>query len=127
MPDDVAYDANDPRFEEAERKEQGRRDLDDRETLKVWMNHPNGRSLLYRFVFDVCHVNELFTAVDHQGRSDTHRTYLNLGERNAGAWLLSRMQEHPELYMRMLEEQRVERELKQTRLEKLAKKDEPYG
>ena len=120
---DVAYDSADPRMEEAERKEQGRREAEDRETVKVWMNHPKGRALLYRFIYEVCHVNEMFAAYDNDGRSDTHRTYLHLGERNAGNWLLMRMQEHPDLYGKMLEERRIDDELRQTRIEQLAKQD----
>lgn len=120
MPD-AAYDSADPRFEEAERKEQGRREATDRETMRIWMNHPSGRALLYRFVYETCHLGETFAAYDNEGRSDTHRTYLSMGERNAGAWLDGRMREHPELYMKMLDEQRIDAELRATRLEKLAK------
>jgi hypothetical protein len=120
MPD-TAYDSNDPRFEEADRKEQGRRDATDRETVRVWMGHPNGRSLLYRFVYETCCLGEIYTALDNEGRSDTHRTYLAMGMRNAGAWLDGRMREHAELYMKMLDEQRIEAELRASRLEKLAK------
>jgi len=114
--DQGVYDSSDPAAVEAAAREAGRRDAEDDETIRVWMNHSKGRDLLYRIVFQTCHLGETFTAIDESGRSDTHRTYLHLGERNIGAWLDERMRRHPELYMKMLDEQRIENELRNTKL-----------
>lgn len=104
-----SYDANDPHAVEAAKKEAEQRDREDDETFRVWMTHPKGRELLARIAFEVCHLAETFMAADDRGRSDTHRTYLQLGERNIGAWLDERMRRHPELYMQMLQEQEAAR------------------
>src|ERR1700680_643796 len=90
-------------------KEAARRDREDDETIRIWMSHPKGRDLLFRFTNVICHMGETFTAADDTGRTDTHRTFLNLGERNIGAWLDERMRRPPKLYMDMLTEQQIER------------------
>jgi hypothetical protein len=129
MPDDFGvYDASDPVAVDNAAKEKARRERQDDETVRVWMNHPNSRDLLYRLVFEACHMGETFVATDDQGRSDTHRTYLHLGERNIGALIDGMMRKHPELYMKMLEEAEVERQLCNARLLKQnEKKDERDG
>jgi hypothetical protein len=117
MADDQGiYDSSDPAAIEAAAREAGRRDAEDDETIRVWMNHSKGRDLLFRFVFVICHLGETYIAIDQQGRADTHRTFVHLGERNMGAWLDERMRRHPELYMKMLDEQRIENELRNTKL-----------
>ena len=122
------YDSSDPVAVDNAAKEAARRERQDHETLRIWMNHENGRDLLYRFVFEHCHLGETFTALDDQGRSDTHRTYLHLGERNIGAWLDTQMRSHPELYMKMLQEAAIGEQLRNTRLIKQnEKKDERDG
>lgn len=122
------YDSTDPAAIEAARRAAGRREKDDDETIKVWMNHPNGRDLLYRITFAVCHLGDLFTASDEQGRTDTHRTFLHLGERNIGAWFDERMKRHPKLYMEMLAEQEVLRQARDIQLRKQnEKQDELNG
>lgn len=105
-------------------KEATRRERDDDETMRIWMSHPKGRDLLFRIANLVCHLGETFTAADDQGRTDTHRTFLHLGERNIGAWLDERMRRHPKLYMEMLTEQQVERE---TRSDRIRKQNEKAG
>jgi hypothetical protein len=113
------YDASDPATVDSAAKEAARQDREDTETFRVWMNHPKGRDLLYRIAYEVCHLGEAqFVGYDQHGRSDTHRTYLDLGMRNAGAWLDDRMRRHPDLYAKMLAEQEVERQLKAARLKK---------
>ena len=125
MPDELGqYDSTDQSAIDAQRREAARRDAEDDETIRVWMNHSKGRDLLWRIVRDVCHLGETFTAIDERGRSDTHRTYLHLGERNIGAWFDARMMKHPELYMKMLDEQRIENELHNARLLKQNEKQE---
>jgi hypothetical protein len=99
-------------------KEAARREADDNETIRRWMSHPKSRDFLFRFVFDVCHYGRTFTAYDDHGRSDTHRTYLDLGERNIGAWLDERMRRHPGLYMQMLSEAQLEQEVRESRIRK---------
>ena len=123
------YDSSDPVAFDNAAKEKARREAQDDATMRVWMNHPNGRELLYRLVFDYCHIGEpLYEAKDDTGRSDTHRTYLHLGERNIGALLDEKMRRHPELYMKMLEEEEVARQLRNSRLLKQnAKKDARDG
>lgn len=117
MPD-TQYDAGDPvQISDAARELQ-RRDAEDNETIRVWMNHPKGRDLLYRIVFDVCHTARTRYEVDVNGQSDTHRTYLDLGERNIGAWFDERLKRHPDLYMAMLKEQEIERDARQSRIAK---------
>ncbi len=129
MPDDFGhYDASDPVAFDNAAKEKARRERQDDDTMRVWMNHPNGRELLYRFVFEVCHMGATYLATDNTGRSDTHRTYCDLGERNMGAWLDERLRRHPELYMKMLQEAEIERELRNSRLLKQnEKRDERNG
>lgn len=118
MSDQGHYDAADQAAVDNAAKEASRRDKEDSETLRVWMSHPKGRDLLYRFVFGVCHLGETFVATDEHGRSDTHRTYLHLGERNIGAWLDNRLRSHPGLYQSMLSEQQLEAEARNARLMK---------
>lgn len=124
MTDQGVYDAADQATVDNQAKESVRREREDDETIRVWMNHPKGRDLLFRIAYEVCHLGETFTAADDTGRSDTHRTYLNLGMRNAGAWLDERMRRHPELYMKMLQEQEVERQSRNARLVKQNEKQE---
>jgi hypothetical protein len=116
--DDAVADIGDQTTVDNASKEAARRDAEDLETIKVWMSHPKGRDLLFRIIFERCHIGETFTAVDDHGRSDPLRTYLDLGERNIGAWLDSELRRHPDLYMRMLSEQRTDRELREGRIRK---------
>lgn len=122
------YDAGDQAAVDNLAKEAARREAEDNETVRKWMSHPKGRDLLWRICNETCHLGETFTAVDDHNRSDTHRTYLHLGERNIGAWLDARLRCHPELYVKMLQEQQIERELRNTRLLKQnERKDERDG
>lgn len=99
-------------------KEAARREREDDETIRIWMSHPKGRDLLFRFTNAICHMGETFTAADDHGRTDTHRTFLHLGERNIGAWMDEKMRRHPKLYMEMLTEQEIEREARLSRIRK---------
>lgn len=131
MPDEGHYDAGDQSAVDNAGKEAARRDAEDKETFRVWMSHPKGRDLLYRIVYDVCHLGgDTLMALDDHGRSDPLRTYLSLGERNVGAWLDDKMRAHPELYMKALQEQQVEREARNQRLLKQNERkdggEEPY-
>jgi hypothetical protein len=105
-------------------KEAARREREDDETIRVWMSHPKGRDLLFRFTNQVCHMAETFVAADDAGHTDTHRTFLNLGERNIGAWMDERLRRHPRLYMDMLNEQAIEREARFDRIRKANDKGE---
>lgn len=116
MADVGFYDAGDPAAVDEAAKESARREREDIETFRIWMNHPKGRDLLYRLVYEVCHLGQTFVAADEAGRSDALRTYLHLGERNIGAFIDQRLRRHPELYMRMLAEQDVERDIRNQRL-----------
>lgn len=107
-------------------KEAARRDAEDLETFRIWMSHPKSRDLLYRIVFITCHMGSTFTAVDDTGRSDPLRTYLDLGERNIGAWLDERLRKHPKLYMDMLTEQQIERQGRLDRIRKQNEKDDGH-
>lgn len=115
---DSAYDASDQASVDNQAKEAARRAAEDAETFRVWLTHPKGRDLLYRIVYERCHLGETFFAADDAGRSDTHRTYLHLGERNVGAWLDAQLRAHPELYVKMLQEQQIDNELRASRLKK---------
>lgn len=124
--DDAVVDAADQTATDNAAKEAARREAEDHETFRIWMSHPKGRDLLWRIMFETCHMAETFAAFDDQGRSDTHRTYLHLGERNIGAWLDDRLRRHPELYTKMLTEQQTEREAREARIRKQnEKKDQP--
>jgi hypothetical protein len=123
MPD-AQYDAGDPNAIAEAAREVKRREAEERETIGVWMNHPNGRDLLWRIVFEVCHHARTYLAADQLGHSDTHRTFLDLGERNIGCWLDDRMRRHAGLYRLMLDEQEMYRD---TRNAKLAKQAEQQG
>lgn len=105
-------------------KEAARRDREDDETIRVWMSHPRGRDLLFRFCNVICHMGETYTASDDHGRTDTHRTFLHLGERNIGAWMDEKMRRHPKLYMDMLNEQAIERQLRDDRIRKANQKND---
>lgn len=105
-------------------KEAVRRDKEDDETMRLWMSHPKGRDFLFRLTSEICHMGETYVAADDQGRTDTHRTFLNLGERNIGAWLDERMRRHPKLYMDMLTEQTLERDVSASRIRKANDKGE---
>jgi hypothetical protein len=107
-------------------KDAARREAEDEDTIRRWMGHPKGRSLLCRIVFEVCHMGRTFVAYDDTGRSDPHRTYLDLGERNIGAWLDERLRRHPELYMKMLAEQQFDAEVRRDRIRRANdQKDDP--
>jgi hypothetical protein len=110
------YDAADPAAVDAASREAARRDAEDRQTVRVFMDHPKSRDFLFRLVNERCHLSETFVAIDDHGRSDPLRTYLHLGERNIGAWLDEQMRRHPDLYMKMLNEQQIEREARNVRL-----------
>src|SRR6185312_11533426 len=99
-------------------RDAARREAEDNETIRRWMGHPKGRDLLFRMVFDVCHMGRTFVAYDDVGRTDTHRTYLDLGERNIGAWLDEKLRRHPKLYMDMLSEAQLDAEARQARIRK---------
>lgn len=105
-------------------KEAARREAEDNETMRRWMSHAKGRDLLFRIVFEVCHMGRTFVAYDDQGRSDTHRTYLDLGERNVGAYIDAMMKRHPKLYMEMLSEAQLEQEVRQSRIAKQNEKND---
>ena len=112
------YDANDPEAIEAQRRQAEIRERDDDETIRIWMNHAKGRDFLYRFVFEVAKAQTEFIAANPDGSTDVHRTFVSMGERNMGGWWLAKMQRHPKLYMDMLTEQEIERQLRNTRLQK---------
>jgi hypothetical protein len=116
--DPGVYDAGDPQAIEAQRLQAQIREREDDETVRIWMNHEKGRDFLYRFVFDVAGVEGEFIASDVNGNTDVHRTFAKIGERNMGAWWHDRMRRHPEQYMKMLQEQERERELRDARLKK---------
>jgi hypothetical protein len=118
------YDSSDPVAVDNAAKEKVRRDRQDDETIRVWMSHPNGRELLFRYIFEICHMGVSYLATDDTGRSDTHRTYCDLGERNMGAYLDERLRRHPELYMKMLQEAETDRDLRNSRLLKQNEKKE---
>jgi len=120
MTDQFQYDASDPVAADNAAKEAARREKEDAETWRVWMSHPKGRDLLWRIVNERCHLGETFTAVDETGRSDPLRTYLHIGERNIGAWVEAQLRRHPDLYMKMLQEEQLEREARASRLRKQA-------
>jgi hypothetical protein len=109
------YDAGDQAAVDNQAKEAKRREADDTETVRIWMSHPNGRDLLYR-TLEECHIFD-----ECRGR-DALETYFNLGERNIGNRLLQRMQRHPELYMKMMAEQEIERQGRAARLKKQEEK-----
>lgn len=129
MAGDGLYDAGDEAALDAARREAAARERQDDETVRVWMNHPHGRDLLYRFVHDICHHGEAETyATDNEGRVDTHKTFVTIGERNAGNWLHDRMKRQPELYVKMLSEQETARQVRNDRLCKQnEKQDERDG
>jgi hypothetical protein len=116
--DDLTQDISEQASVDKAAKDAAARELADNETFRIWMSHPNGRDLLYRIMFETCHMGQTFTAVDDQGRSDPLRTYLDLGERNIGAWLDGQLRKHPKLYMDMLTEQQTEREVRTDRIRK---------
>ena len=116
--DDLTPDIGDRAAVDNVAKQAAARERQDDETIRIWMSHPHGRDLLFRFVDVICHMGETFTASDDVGRTDTHRTFLHLGERNIGAWMDRQMRKHPKLYMDMLTEQQVERELRESRIRK---------
>jgi hypothetical protein len=119
-----AYDAGDQAAVDNQAKEAARRDADDLETFRIWLSHPHGRDLLYRIIYERCHLGETFFAADEAGRSDTHRTYLHLGERNIGAWLDTQLRRYPELYVKMLQERQIDEEMRDSRLKKQAERKE---
>ena len=116
MSDQGIYDAGDEAAVNAAGRDAARREAQDGSTFRYWMGHPHGRDLLFRIVNETCHMGETFIALDDHNRSDTHRTYLHLGERNIGAWLDQNLRRHPDLYMKMLQEQQIEREARNNRL-----------
>ena len=108
---DGIYDASDPIAVDNAAKEAARRDAEDRETFRIWMSHPNGRDLLYRMM-DAC---DIFGSAFVSGESDT--TAFRLGRQDVGKMLLLvPCQNHPDLYMKMMNEQRIDREARNTRL-----------
>lgn len=124
MAEAAAYDASDQAAVDNQAKEAARRDARDRETIRIWMNHPHGRDLLYRMVYEWCHLGETFTATDEIGRSDPLRTYLHVGERNIGARLDQALRVDAESYVLMLKEQQTLEELRRARLEKQQKAED---
>jgi hypothetical protein len=118
---DTAYDAGDQATVDNTAKEAARRDADDLETLRVWMDHPKGRDLLFRIIHQWCHLGEFFLAADDHGRTDEFRTALHLGERNIGARIDGKIREHTELYVKMLREQQLNEQVRKDRLAKREK------
>lgn len=117
MSDAEAFDAGNQAAVDNAAKAAARQAREDRETIAVWMNHPHGRDLLYRIIYETCHLGTgEFLAFDAQGRSDTHRTYVHIGERNIGALLDSMLRDHPDLYTKMLKEQQAKAELRASRI-----------
>jgi hypothetical protein len=115
------YDAGDQAAVDNQAKEAARRERQDDETVKAWLSHPNGRDLIFRMLESA----NIFG--DCRGE-DTHATYWMLGARNMGLQLLMRVQKHSALYVRMMDEQQAERELRNTRLLKQnERKDERDG
>lgn len=123
--DDAVADIGDQTTVDNASKEAARREAEDMETVKVWMSHPKGRDLLFRIISERCHVGQTFIAFDVHGQTDTHRTFLDLGERNIGMWLDGELRRHPELYMKMLAEQRTDREASESRIRKQNEKKDP--
>jgi hypothetical protein len=121
--DELTPDLGDQAAVDNAAKDAARIERDREESFRHWMSHDKGRALLGFIVDELCHLGETFAAVDDQGRSDTHRTYLHLGERNIGAWFDAQMRKHPKLYMQMLTEQQVDRELRLDRIREQNKKD----
>lgn len=75
---------------DALRKSQAKSDL------KVVMALPDGRRLMYRIIYEICHVE----ALSYTGNSDTT---LREGERNAGLTIKNElMDEHPDAYLDMI-------------------------
>lgn len=103
------YDASDQAAVDNAGRDAARRDAEDHETIRIWMSHPKGRDLIWRFL-ELCHIND-----DCRGKEPLD-TYFNLGERNIGNWWLTKVLRHPKLYMEMVAEQEVEREAKNQRL-----------
>lgn len=119
MVDDLGvYDAGDPIAVESQRRQAEVRERDDDETVRIWMGHPKGRDFLFRFVFETAKAGAEYVAANLDGSTDVYRTFVSIGERNMGAWWHDRMRRHPELYMKMLQEQELERQLRDARLKK---------
>lgn len=124
LDDKAVYDAADPEaIASAERQKQVR-ETDDNETVRIWMNHPKGRDLLYRFVFEVAKTEQEFVAVDLEGRTDKYKTFVSIGERNMGKWWHDAIRRHPDLYAKMLQEQEFERVVRASRLRNQAEQQE---
>lgn len=115
------YDASDPVAVDNAGKEAARRDAEDRETFRVWMSHPKGRDLLYRMM-EAC---DIFGS---SYRVDPYETAYRCGLRDMGQTYLRHVQNHPDLYMKMMNEQQIERDARNVRLMKQNEnKDEREG
>lgn len=118
------YDAGDQEAINQQKREAGSRDREDDETIRVWMNHPKGRDLLYRIVYEVCGFGVARTFSDTLGRTDTHAMYLHIGGQNIGAWFEERLRRHPALYTEMLTEQEIARASRDAQLKKQNERQE---
>lgn len=119
MADLGQYDASDPVAIDNAGKEAARREAEDRETIRVWMSHPKGRDLLYRMM-EAC---DIFGSPFVAGEPDT--TAYRCGAQNMGKQLLLiPCQYHADLYMKMMNEQQIEREGRNVRLLKQNKNAE---
>ena len=105
MADDpaAAYDATDPVAENNIRRDQARKAKTDADVYRSILNTPHGRDWFYRQLAR-CHI---YASAFAPGQPDV--TAFGLGEENIGKqWMLGAIDAAPELYMKMLKEQKAE-------------------
>lgn len=100
------FDASDPVAENNAKRDQERIARQDRETLRVWLSHKNGRSLLFRKL-QACHI--FATSYVPGGEDGRRATDFALGEENVGKQIMYELIDAaPDLYMKMIAEQKEE-------------------
>lgn len=81
------------------------------------MATPQGRRLMYRIVYEVCHIE----ALSYSGTSDTN---VREGERNVGLTIKNElMDQHPDMYLQMILEMLTAR--REDLLKRKAARDSP--
>lgn len=92
------YDANDEAQVNEARKKSGKRKLKERDTLRVLMEHENGRALLFESVRCIIEGNPIVAG-------DPNSTYFNLGQEYRARGLMQEILKiDPQGFAKMIEE-----------------------
>ena len=106
MTDTPTFDATDPAAENNARRDQERIAREDAETIRRLLSHRNGRAWFHRQL-SVCNI--FGTSYIPGGEDGRRATDFALGQENVGKqWMYAAIEAAPDLYMKMISEQKEE-------------------